>query len=37
MMSAAEEYNRRFEFQRLWETGTFEQIWDSIIPLSVEE
>jgi hypothetical protein len=27
---AAEEYIRRFEFERLWETGTFEQIWDSI-------
>jgi hypothetical protein len=21
-----------YEFQRLWETGTFEQVWDAITP-----
>lgn len=36
MTSAAEEYNRRYEFQRLWEIGTFEQIWDAIAPLPAD-
>jgi hypothetical protein len=32
LASAAEAYLRRLEVQRLWETGTFEQIWDDIRP-----
>jgi hypothetical protein len=30
--AAAEDFTRRYEFQRLWETGTFEQVWDAITP-----
>jgi hypothetical protein len=32
----AEAYLRRLEFQRVWETGTFEQIWDAITPPEIE-
>jgi hypothetical protein len=28
--STAEEYLRRLEAQRIWDAGTFQQIWDSI-------
>jgi hypothetical protein len=33
---AADDFIRRYEFQRLWETGTFEEVWDAIIPLPVD-
>jgi hypothetical protein len=36
LSSTAEAYLRRLEVQKLCEGGTFEEIWDSIIPATAD-